>query len=214
MTTAAIEVGAILIHLIKQLHISEAELARQIGIPRATINRLVSGRTPDPRASTLNAIAEFFNISVDQLIGKQPLFFDNHQSLTSSIYTSIPIININETKNWVEVIRRLKPDCHFEWLMADPSIDKGKFAIRVKGESMWPQFQENTLLVIDPTKEAQNRDFVIAYLKENDEIVFRQLIIEDRYKFLKAINTIFPTTPLVATDIVIGVVIQTRKNYG
>jgi SOS-response transcriptional repressor LexA len=97
--------------------------------------------------------------------------------------------------------------------MIDPSIDHGKFAIRVNGESMWPQFQTNTILIIAPEREPKNRDYVIAYLKKNDEVVFRQLIVEDKYKFLKAINNIFPTIQFESCDKIIGVVIQTRKTY-
>ncbi len=213
MSEAILEISNILNYLIKQAHISEAELARKIKVPRATINRLVSGRTPDPRASTLNAIAAYFNVSVDQLLGKQPLFLDNNQSIIANAHTSIPVIEWKETKDWEKVINQLKPDGHFDWVMVDPSIDQGRFAIRVNGESMWPQFQTNTILIIAPEKEAKNRDFVIAYIKKNDEIVFRQLIVEDRYKFLKAINNIFPTIQFEDSDKIIGVVIQTRKNY-
>ena len=78
---------------------------------------------------------------------------------------------------------------------------------------MWPQFQENTLLIIDPTKKkTKNRDFVIVYVKKNDEIVFRQLVIDGTYKFIKPINNIFPTISLQKRDDIIGIVIQTRNN--
>ncbi|HLB43182.1 MAG TPA: XRE family transcriptional regulator [Gammaproteobacteria bacterium] len=213
MSEGILEISGILSYLIKQAHISEAELARKVNIPRATINRLVSGRTPDPRASTLNAIAEYFNVSVDQLLGKQPLFLDNKESIITISHLSIPIITWEETKNWEGIINKLKPDNHFDWVMVDPAIERGKFAIRVDGESMWPQFQTNTILIMVPEKEAKNRDFVIAYIKKSDEVVFRQLIVEGKYKFLKAINTIFPTIQLEDTDKIIGIVIQTRKDF-
>jgi SOS-response transcriptional repressor LexA len=213
MSEAVMEISNILNYLLKKAQLSEAELARKINVPRATINRLVSGRTPDPRASTLNAIAQYFNVSVDQLLGKHPLFLDNNQSLIATQHASIPIIDLNESKNWEEAIRCLQPDTYFDWVMVDPSIDAGKFAIRVNGESMWPQFQTNTILIISPEKEAKNRDFVIAYIKKNNEMVFRQYIVEDRYKFLKAINNMFPTIQIEDSDKIIGVVIQTRNTY-
>lgn len=213
MSEAVMEISNILNYLLKQARISEAELARQINIPRATINRLVSGRTPDPRASTLNAIAQFFNVSVDQLLGKQPLYIGLNHSVIATQQTSIPIIDLDKSKQWEDIISSLKPDTHFDWIMVDPSIDEGKFAIRIHGESMWPQFQANTILILSPEKEAKNRDFVIAYIKKNNEMVFRQYIVEDRYKFLKAINNIFPTIQLDESDKIIGVVIQTRQTY-
>ncbi len=213
MSEAALKISNILNYLLEKAHISEAKLARQINVPRATINRLVSGRTPDPRASTLSAIAHYFNVSVDQLLGKQPLFLDNKKTLITTQHVSIPIIDLDDSKNWQGVIGKLRPDTHHDWIMIDPSIDDAKFAIRVHGESMWPQFQTNTILIISPEKTAKNRDFVIAYVKKNNEMVLRQYIVEDRYKFLKAINHIFPTITFMDSDKIIGVVIQTRQDY-
>lgn len=135
-TIAVLEIGNILNYLLRQVSISEAELAWKINLPRTTISRLASGRTPDLRASTLSAIAHYFNVSVDQLLGKQPLYFDSNQSIVAARYTSIPDIDLKEAKNWGELISKLKPDEHFDWIMVDPSIEEGKFALRIKGESM------------------------------------------------------------------------------
>ena len=59
--------------LLKREGMSEAALAKEVDIPRNTINRLAGGRTPDPRISTLETIANYFNVSLDQLIGKEPI---------------------------------------------------------------------------------------------------------------------------------------------
>lgn len=212
MTVAALEIGNILNRLLERAGISEAELGRIIGVPRATINRIASGRTPDPRASTLGAIAAHFNVTVDQLLGKQPLFTHTNSEALTSTYISIPVIEWECANNWENTLHKTKPDNHFDWILTDPNIEIGKFALRVKGDSMWPQFQENTVLIIDPTREQKNRDFVVVYIKKSDEILFRQLLIEGKNKFLKAINDIFPTIQLQASDKIIGIVIQTRNN--
>ena len=63
MTSNFLEISNNLSQLLAKHNISEAELGRQTNIPRGTINRLVTGKTPAPRASTLEAIAHFFKIS-------------------------------------------------------------------------------------------------------------------------------------------------------
>lgn len=206
-------ISSVLSFLIKQTGISEAELARKINIPRATINRLVSGKTPDPRASTLNIIASYFNVSVDQLLGIKPLFMNQNNDLITNNHITIPILNWKDAKNSNDLVTTLKPDNHMEWISIDPSFDTAEFGLKLGGEAMWPLFQENTILVISTKKEVKNRDFVITHIKKTDEIIFRQLIIENQYKFLKALNNIFPTLPLESNDKIIGTVIQTRKNY-
>ena len=191
---------------------SEAELSRKIDVPRATINRLVSGRTPDPRASTLKLIANHFNVSIDQLLGKQPLFSQKNQTMLATANTSLPIIAWNEARDWKKTIDSIAEENYFAWIVMD-SKDTGAFAVKVVGDAMWPQFQENTLLIIDPLQPYKNRDFVIAYIHKNDEIVFRQLITEGKYKLLKAINPIFPIIEIDDCDEIIGAIIQTRNCY-
>lgn len=210
MPEHALEISNMLNYLLELSNISEAELARKINIPRATINRLTTGRTPDPRASTLNAIAEFFDVTVDQLLGKQSL---SQRAKLAMNNTTVPIIEWKSSCNWKNVIEKLKPNTSHEWVMIDEATDEAKFGIRVNGESMWPQFQTNTILIIAPHREPKNRDFVIAHLRDSDEIVFRQLIVDDKYKFLKAINNIFPTIRLDNNGEIIGVVVQTRNSY-
>lgn len=209
------EISNVLTQLLYEGRISEAALGRKIKVPRATINRIVSGKTPDPRASTLNAIAEYFNVTIDQLLGKQPIFNKTSESsLLATMRTSIPIIEWTQANSWETITSNLTPNSHPDWILSEPELEGGKFSLRVKGDSMWPLFQEKTLLIIDPAKEPKNRDYVIVHLHKDNEILFRQLTIEGKYKFIKSINEIFPTLQLDPFDKIIGVVIQTRSNLG
>lgn len=192
--------------------VSESDLSRILNVPYNTIKRLINGSTTDPRASTLTLIANYFSVSVDQLLGKQPLFSNNNQKIIADVNKSLPILHWKDVQNWEKTIDLLKTKNHLDWITLD-SNEKGSFALKVFGESMWPQFQENTILIIDPTRAVKNRDFVVVYIKKNKEIVFRQLIIDGTYKLLKAVNTIFPIIEIDPSDKIIGVVIQTRNCY-
>jgi SOS-response transcriptional repressor LexA len=215
MTTFTLEISNVLNHLINVNGISEAALGRKIGVPRATINRLVSGKTPDPRASTLEAIAGFFGITIDQLLGKQPLIGVRQENRPStSVDHWIPVIAWEQACHWQEVISGIKPDTHYNWILTDPNIDGGSFAMILKGESMSPQFYEDTVLIVDINKIPKNRDFVMAYCHDNQEILFRQLIIDGSYRFLKPINAMFPTLQLKESDQIIGLVVQSRNKLG
>ncbi len=205
MSEAILEISDILNYLIKKTCISESELARKVNLPRATINRLTSGKTPDPRASTLNAIAEYFDISLDQLLGKQPLSELNNAHPYSDI--SIPVLSWEEAKIWE---KRSNKSIYQDWITINPLTETGKFALKVNGDAMTPKFSENTLLIIDPDKVPKNRDYVIAFIRKTDEILFRQLIIDGNHKILKPINEIFPCITMEKNDILIGTVTQGR----
>ena len=59
--------------LLSMHKLSVDKLGDRLGIPSMTIRRIVSGETADPRISTLQSIAQYFNISLDSLLGNQQL---------------------------------------------------------------------------------------------------------------------------------------------
>ena len=53
---------------------SGSDLARQLDIPPPTINRLLSGQVTDPRCSTLILLADYFDVTIEQILGREKLF--------------------------------------------------------------------------------------------------------------------------------------------
>jgi transcriptional regulator with XRE-family HTH domain len=49
---------------------SLSELAAASGLPKATVSRVETGRTPDPRGSTLRALARALHVGVDELVSR------------------------------------------------------------------------------------------------------------------------------------------------
>ena len=54
--------------LIDGCKVPELEIARALNTSVLTIRRIISGETADPRISTLKAIADYFNVSLDSLL--------------------------------------------------------------------------------------------------------------------------------------------------
>ncbi len=92
------------------------------------------------------------------------------------------------------------------------------YALRVLGDSMLPEFKEGVIIVIDPAGAIRDGSYVIA--THNDELIFRQLKInEDKY-FLQPLNDLYDTVEIVGLHMVTGVVSQQagrrrkdRKHY-
>src|SRR3990167_958328 len=63
----------ILSHLMSEKGIKSAELARKTGVGQPVVYRLMTGATENPQILTLKPIADFFGVSLDQLIGLSPL---------------------------------------------------------------------------------------------------------------------------------------------
>lgn len=49
---------------------SLSSLARRTGVNQPTLHKIMSGETEDPRLSTMLALATFFDVSVEELVGE------------------------------------------------------------------------------------------------------------------------------------------------
>lgn len=63
----------ILRKLIAEAGINDIDLARTLNMPNSTLNQLLKADHLRPRIDTLIPIAKYFNVSIEQLIGEQPL---------------------------------------------------------------------------------------------------------------------------------------------
>ena len=214
-STINLQIRDNLIFLTRKFNITEAELSRKANLPQATLNRLLKGTTDDPRASTLKAIADFFNISVDQLLSKQLL-----QESTFDT-TRLPIYHMDQSQS---VLENFKSNLNLDWatlltkkeeqsVEVEPSISDRCMAFEVKGDSMFPQFIEGIFVIVDRTVAAKHRDFVIYLLASSKQLVLRQYIEEEQNRILKPINYGYKPIQIDKKDIFIGTVIQAKSDF-
>jgi len=82
------------------------------------------------------------------------------------------------------------------------------YALMVLGDSMLPEFKEGDIIVIEPGGVVRNESYVIAY--NDDEYIFRQLIIDGDKYYLKALNDSYPTVEISGLDVVKGRITQNK----
>ena len=80
-----------------------------------------------------------------------------------------------------------------EWLPCPVAHGPHTYAVRVRGESMFnpagrPSYADGDIIFVDPSREARHGDRVIVRLDDHAEATFKQLLIEDGRKMLKALN--------------------------
>ena len=92
------------------------------------------------------------------------------------------------------------------------------YALRVLGDSMLPEFKEGVVIIIDPAGAMRDGSYVVA--THNDELIFRQLRIQEDKYFLQPLNDLYDTVEISGLDAVTGVVSQQagrrrsdRKHY-
>ena len=199
------KVGQILKRLMADKKIRAAELARRVKIPQPTIHRIATGACEHPHLSSLEPIANFFSISVEQLKGHDLIPWLDRA-------TRVPLLAWEEILHWLNKKKNMRPA---EFVLTDAVVSKMGFALKIKDAAMDPVFPKNAILIVDPEKQARDRSYVIAKLQNVEEPIFRQLLIDVHDKYLKALSPDFNQyrmTTLNNNDNILSVVVQAKRD--
>ncbi|MCZ4064099.1 S24 family peptidase [Oxalobacter aliiformigenes] len=133
--------------------------------------------------------------NMEAKIGVKPGWFDIEEETANiepvSIPGMVPVISWVAAGIWTPMSdQTVEP---LEWLPCPVKHGKGTYALIVRGQSMCNptgerSFKDGDIIFVDPTLDAQNKDFVIARLDNESEATFKKLIVEDGQKMLMAIN--------------------------
>lgn len=194
--------------------IDATELARQTGLPTSTISRLRSNPTDcSPNLSSLMPIAEFFHLTISQLIGEDqisPELYEVtlHQNRQQKL--SIPLLQTDEIIPHTQ--ERLRSS---QYILVDIPVNKDAFAYLLQGNAMEPQFPDKTLLIIDPTIVPENLDYILVMPFNKKLPIFRQILIEGNEKYIKSLNPLFNEFIKLSEekDKIVGVMVQSRRNF-
>lgn len=199
-------------------NVKTTELAKKINIPQQTLQRIVSGVSPNPHSSTLKPIANYFDVSIDQLTGTEQLpesylpfpavrFKGNLQHRVREI----PLL----TWEQLDYFFTQKKD-HDNKIIITVDLNEKCFGLIMNDSSMDPYFSQGTLLIMDPEKTFNDRSFILVKLYHEKIYLFRQLLMDGQHKYLKPLNPdlkIFKMKLLNEKDHVLGVLVEARKIY-
>lgn len=212
MAKKFLKLGTVLKTLLFEKNMKPVDLAREVNLPPPTIHRLVTGKSTRPYQSSLQPIADFFSVTIEQLIGEQPLLANRNTSNTSvATMYGIPFIPF-ESVHRVNQIDTLK---HDEKIFAH-NVGEGSFATTLSDSSMEPIFARGSILIFDPNKQHKDRSYVLVRLHESNVFVFRQLLIDVDNKYLKPLNpdlNTFKMKLLSDKDEIIATLIEARQSY-
>ena len=171
--------------LMKLKKTTETKVAQDLNIPVMTVRRLLSGETTDPRVFTLKTIADYFQVSLDALVGTQQLM--PHEMNHPSKPTFIPMfgwenvtnrdnIDLNQWKTWIPVSIR-----------NDAPLSSQSFALESR-PSMYPPFQPGTIFILDPALKPSDGDLVLVHLPKNNEVTLRELSVDPPDWYLRSVS--------------------------
>lgn len=189
---------------------SEADLCRGVSLPQTTINRLLTGQTCDPRISTLTILAQFFDVSLDQIIGKEKLVLN--PSYHQAKGTTIPIIKWSNLQDWLSTQNYL--DEGFEdFIKTEKVLSAGSFAIKTP-VACEPVFGKDSLLIMNRLHgpESVLEGQIILIEISSGQYGLRQVLQEGTAYYLKRLFAPFEVNAAESRNVFHACVVEARTD--
>ncbi|MBB1432073.1 LexA family transcriptional regulator [Pseudoalteromonas sp. SG43-4] len=194
------------------LGLTQYQLADLVGTAQTSIQKIERGDTKNPRniealARALKCTPEFLQFGIAD--NKDT---NSNVSPGPTIKATAPLISWVQAGAWSEISEIKAYDA--ERFMCPVNCSDLTFVLKVQGISMEPKFEEGDLIFVDPEAECIHGSYVVARLDDDNQATFKQLIIENGHKFLKAANPNWPEQliPINGNCTLVGKVIFTGKS--
>lgn len=215
MAKKYLNLGPILKKLLFERNISETDLANAVGLPQPTINRIVNGKSTRPYESSLKPIADYFSITLPQLLGEKSLnkYENNDSSKHFSFYNPQRKTDSLAFIPWLEMEFYNKKEFSKSIPFYGEISDKS-FATIMPNNSMEPLIKEGAMLIFDPFEDYVDGSFILTNVKKEDLFLVRQILFRGKDRYLTSLNSnsINNTILLTNDDIIIASLVEIRHN--
>lgn len=192
----------VLSELIKKYNLNALELERLTGVPSSTIYRLLKDTNGNPTIEVLKKLSSFFQVTVSQLIGEDPIGCKQ-----------IPLVQPSDIHSFLNSPQ----DTRFELdtIPIDFPLSGKCFATFSQDNMMEPFILVNSIVIVDPEREIANKDFVLLIKNKDEKPIIRQIISDGEDFYLKILNSSFPVDLKILNlknYQFIGVIVHYRTN--
>ncbi len=185
--------------LIKRSGMSETSIAQQINVPQATLNKVLSGYTANPKIYIIAKLAEYFNVAIDDL------YSDNSKS------KFCPLVTWEECSD----LKKLDINNLFsneKYISIDFKNEGDIFAVKT-GESLKERFPVDSILIFNTSLEYVDGDYVIVTSEGSNSCSLRKVFIDGSDKLLLPFNRNSKNLFLDDNVKIVGTIIQSKYNY-
>jgi len=196
--------------LMSRRRVNMSDISRATGVPITTIQRLYRDPKANPTIASLKPIADFFRVSIGQLIGENPLPEEQETHMNGTVnILKIPIINWDNVLNNLSNLREINI---VSYIKTDLHCSNNSFALKIT-QNNFEDFPKGAVIIVDPSLKPEHRDYVLSFKKDGKQPELKQLLFYDGDQYLKPLNPEFQTCLLDKNYQLLGVIIQTRMDY-
>lgn len=190
-----VSIGQRISKLMLDMDVSNAKLARMIGVSRPTIGNWIEGKSA-PTGENLTNLANALKVDPNWLMsGKESrVRLDNNVDISQKIPFDgfpIPVISWVAAGSFGSIETVLRDAEVDEYLPPIKECGKNGYGLVVTGISMSPKFEPEDRIYVNPdfqVSDLKTGDLVIVSCAGDNEATFKQLIIEGTTKYLKPLN--------------------------
>ena len=169
---------------------SASALARRAATSGAYLSHVRKG-TPYPSGNP-RRLGDRLAAKLERAMGKPPGWMDEEQPYETGPFppgSGHPVLSWVQAGTWTEA-RELPTAA--ERLNCPLPCGPGTFVLKVAGESMAPRFPDGNYIFVDPDVTAESGSFVVVRRPDDGAATFKQLVVEDGRRYLKAANPAWP----------------------
>lgn len=184
--------------LLDEKGITATDVARETGISRSSMTDWKKGRST-PKYEKRKKIADMFGVTVDYLDGLSPFPYGeekNFEVCSESNTVTIPILGRIPAGIPIEAVT----DRIGEIEIANPRGDDKYWALKVKGDSMYPKILDGDIVIFREQPCCENGDICVVRVNGTDATL-KKVIKDKDSVILQPLNPDFE--PLVFSDSVV-----------
>ncbi|HMT02491.1 MAG TPA: helix-turn-helix transcriptional regulator [Burkholderiales bacterium] len=141
-------------------------LHKYTGIPFSVLSEILSGKTEKPSIKTLQTLASFFNLTLAQIMGMDPISPFQIAEINHA-KKILPILQFNQIEQWFSGdLKSVKSYIN----SSRQIIGQKSFSIHIDSIEFQPDFSKSHVIIIDNEEDFSNNDFLIAKLNDNISI--------------------------------------------
>lgn len=199
---------------------SLAALARWLKVEPSVVNRAIREQRV-PELWVYKTAAETGYLAQWLLSGTGPKVHPSHAEVIQEALTDygLPKVSVIPILSWVQAgALRSAEDLYPYAGAAEEYLSvsvRGRrcFSLRVRGESMLPDFHEGDMIVIDPDLEPQSGDFVVAVIDGTGEATFKRYMKKKDGEVLMPLNPDYAPIVLQPEHRIVGKVVRLVRVY-
>lgn len=197
----------------KEHNLTQEELGAKIGVQKAAIQKYEKGTVKNIKRDSLIKLAQCLNTTPEYLLGWEDMP-SNVEKVDTSDYVNIPIIG--RIAAGLSCFAETNITDYEPVSKSDVRGDEPFVFLRVVGDSMYPLFMEDDLVLVRCQSSVDSGSYAVVMIDEEDGVV-KKIIYGPDFIELHSINPMYPVRRFENEEVtrirVFGLVREIKRKF-